>query len=282
MAVAALVGAVTVGLAGCGKPTGVDGNLTDDWQAIAAPQGFQPEAGTCHMRYEETGTRSSYDPVECTVQHLTETAYVGTTDASEVPAPGAAEYETVVKDCETNTAQFLGGDWHDGNLDLAYTFPSDEAWAGGAHWYRCEVIETDAFDGSDKLRPGSLKGELAKADSAVKLRCYSYDGKKDPVAIACAKKHNTEYVGSIPLARQADAEKDATMVKACRVQIAKYVGMAYRSDMNYRVGVFWQYPDADNFAAGDHKVRCYAWFSRKTVTGSLKGKGIKVLPIQYA
>jgi len=58
--------------------------------------------------------------------------------------------------------------------------------------------------------------------------------------------------------------------------------MKYTSDMRYRVGVFWDPMSEAEYAAGDRKVRCYAWFDPDTKRSSIKGAGAKALPIHYA
>ena len=79
------------------------------------------------------------------------------------------------------------------------------------------------------------------------------------------------------------AVKDRSkMVKACHQRIAAYAGMKYSSDMKYRVGSFWDPMSETEYAAGDRKVRCYAWFDPDTKTRSIKGAGAKALPIHYA
>jgi hypothetical protein len=283
MASVVLAGAAALGLAGCGLPEGVDGKIADGWAAFPAPQGFTPQAGACHTAYAETGYLSSYKPVDCSASHKTETVYVGTADAlATVPRHGSADYLKLVQTCEAKVSEFLGADWHDGKVWFGLTFPSAAAWAGGAHWYRCELAELEEVFGDEVNRTGSLHGELAKAGSAVRLGCFSYASGRSLTPVACTQKHNAEYAGSVAMPSFAAVKDRAKMVKACHQRIAAYAGMKYSSDMKYRVGVFWDPMSAAEYAAGDRKVRCYAWFSPETKTSSIKGAGAKALPIHYA
>ena len=56
-----------IGLAGCGNPGGVDGELTDDWGTIAEPVGFVPVAdtrstGKAHMVLNDATPEITVDP----------------------------------------------------------------------------------------------------------------------------------------------------------------------------------------------------------------------------
>lgn len=282
MAAVALAGAAALGLTGCGLPDGVDGKIADGWAAIPAPKGFTPDAGTCHTSYAETGYLSSYKPVECTTSHKAETVYVGTADSlSAPPKEGTADYLKLAQTCEAKVNEFLGADWHDGKVWFGLTFPSAAAWTGGAHWFRCEVVELEEIFGDDVARTSSLKGGLA-AGSPTRLGCFTYSSGKSPAPVACTTRHNAEYVGSVAVASHAAATNRTSMIKACHQKIAAYVGMKYDGNMKYRVGTFWDPMSATEFAAGDRKVRCYAWFSPDYKTKSIKGAGSKALPIQYA
>ncbi|NUT32816.1 MAG: septum formation family protein [Hamadaea sp.] len=282
MAAAALAGAAALALAGCGLPEGVDGKLTDGWAAIAEPKGFTPEAGTCHTSYAETAYLSSYKPVDCTTSHKSETVYVGTAEGlSSVPRKGTSEYVKLAQTCETKVNEFLGADWHDGKVWFGLTFPSVATWLGGAHWYRCEVVELEEVFGDDVARTSSLKGALA-AGSPTRLGCFTYTSGKSPAPVACTARHNAEYVGSVAVGSYAAAKSRNGMIKACHQKIAAYVGMKYDGNMKYRVGTFWDPMTETEFDNGDHKVRCYAWFSPDYKTKSIKGAGSKALPIHYA
>jgi len=283
IAAVVLTCATGLGLAGCGLPDGVDGRLTDQWAALPTPQGFTPTAGTCHSAYAETGYRTSYSPVDCGQSHMTETVYVGSDDSlSAPPKTGTPEYLKVAQVCEGKINEFVGADWHDGKLWFGLTFPSTTAWAGGAHWYRCELVALEEVFGEETTRTGSLKGELVNPASSVRLGCFSYASGKSVAPVACTQKHNAEYVGSVAVSSFAVVKDRTKMIKACHQRIAAYVGMKYSSDMKYRTGVFWDPMTETEYADGDRKVRCYAWFSPDTKTKSIRGAGAKALPVHYA
>jgi Septum formation len=283
IAAVALAGAAVLGLAGCGLPNGVDGNLTNQWAAPPAPEGFTPRAGTCHSAYNETSYRTSYQPIDCGQSHLTETVDVGTADGlSAPPKRGTPDYLKLVQGCEAKVNAFLGADWHDGKIWFGLSFPSSEAWSGGAHWYRCELGVLEEVYGEETYQTGSLHGELTKPASPVRLGCFSYKSGGDITPVACTQKHNSEYVGAVAMPSFAAVKDKNKVITACRQRVAAYVGMKYTSDMKYRTGLFWDPMTEQEYAEGDHKVRCYAWFDPDTKTKSIKGGGAKALPIHYA
>jgi hypothetical protein len=53
------------------------------------------------------------------------------------------------------------------------------------------------------------------------------------------------------------------------------------ADLEFRTGVVSLPGGEDVWAAGDHAVRCYLWLDSAKLTSSLKGRGVKALPVQY-
>src|SRR2546428_487435 len=87
-----LIGATALAMSGCSLPPGTDGDLTNQWPMMAAPTGWEPEAGKCHSAFEVAATRSSYYPVDCTQLHSYETVAVVqfTGNAANLGAPPGA------------------------------------------------------------------------------------------------------------------------------------------------------------------------------------------------
>src|SRR5687768_17390606 len=89
---AALVGMLLV-LSGCGRQVpGADGNLIDDWRAMAAPTFDLPGVGAC-MDGPAKFARAS--AIACDRGHTLEVVLVGTVegDAAQAPEPPAAGSE---------------------------------------------------------------------------------------------------------------------------------------------------------------------------------------------
>lgn len=283
--------------AGCGNPDGTDGDLADDWPALAEPAGFTPEAGVCHLAaYAGSATRDAYEEADCALRHRTETVHVGAYDgpaaAADAPpeadsAAGRAAYRT----CDEKTTAYVGGAWRTARLWIGVTAPTAAGWRGGSRWYRCEVLEIGSVedDGGPVLRTGSLRDALRSPSSPLRLTCYAVTtGKSGAIdtmpKASCSAKHNAEFVGVWDAGDLPYPEKDATWRKfhdGCRGLIARYAGVPDDGDLPYRTGVVSLPGGADVWDQGDHRVRCYLWLDGAALTAPLRGAGPAELPVQY-
>ncbi len=296
LGITAVLGAVLL-VAGCGKPGGVDGDLTNGWGAMAAAEGFEPNTAACHTaNFNPVGARGTYEEVDCAQKHRTETVYVGTyespaADADVPPADGSAGSRAAYSVCDQKTTTFVGGPWRDARLWIGVTHPTVAAWSGGARWYRCEVLELNSVedDGGLVQRDSSLRDVLAAGTSDVLLTCYAIqlDGNgaiATMPGVSCTAKHNGEFAG-VWYAKDLDYPKnDATWAKfhdGCRDLIGDFVSVPKDDDLQYRTGVVSLPGGADVWAQGDRGVRCYLWLDGVELTSTLKGKGVKSLPVQY-
>ncbi|MCA2215891.1 septum formation family protein [Jidongwangia harbinensis] len=284
-------------LAGCGNPRGVDGDLTNDWTPIAAPTGFVPETGTCHLaNFAAAGPRGTYEEIDCKLKHRTETVYVGrypdpAAEADAPPADGSAGAREAYRTCDQKTTAYVGGQWRTARLWVGVTRPTAAAWTGGARWFRCEVLEISTIedDGGLVMRVGSLRDALRDRTSPLRLACYAIEMDAAGAittmpATPCAAGHNAEFVGiwyadDLPYPTQ---DKEWGPFHAgCRNLIAAYVDVPNDADLQFRTGVVSLPGGADVWALGDRGVRCYLWVDAATLTSSLKGKGVQALPVQF-
>jgi hypothetical protein len=284
-------------LAGCGNPGGVDGDLTNGWSALPAPTGFVPVAETCHLAtFAPVGLRATYEEVDCKLRHRTETVFVGTyvdpaAEAAAPPADGSAAARETYRTCDLTTSEYVGGPWRSGRLWIGVTQPSPAAWTGGARWFRCEVKEVSSIEDNDNtvMRIGSLKDALASPASPLRLNCYAIKLDANGVidlmpGLTCKADHNAEFVGvwnAGDLDYPTQDKQWATFHDGCRKLIANFVGVPDDNDLQFRTGVVSMPGGEDVWALGDHGVRCYLWLDGSVLTSSLKGKGVKGLPIQY-
>jgi hypothetical protein len=284
-------------VAGCGNPGGVDGDLTNGWGPMAPAAGFEPRPGTCHSaNFAMVGARATYEEVGCELEHRTETAYVGTydspaADADDPPADGSAGARRAYEVCDDQTTKYVGGPWRNARLWIGVTHPTPAAWAGGTRWFRCEVLELSSVEDSGGVvqRTGSLRGVLAKGTSDLMLTCYAIQLDNSGTIqsmppVGCSAKHNAEYVGTWYAGDAGYPRKDADWTKfhdGCRKLVATYAGVPDDADLQYRSGVVSLPGGDDVWELGDHGVRCYLWLDGAGLTGSLKGKGPKSLPVQY-
>jgi hypothetical protein len=292
---AALAAALFAG--GCAGSGSVDGDLTNGWAAMAAATGFEPTTGTCHSaNFTPVGARSTYEEIDCSLQHRGETVFVGSydapaADAETPPEDGSAGARAVYDLCDQRTTEYLGGPWRDARLWIGVTHPTESAWSGGARWYRCEVLELSSIedDGGVVQRSGSLRGVLADANADLQLGCYAVQQDSGGAistmpAVACTAKHNAEFVG-VWFAKDLDyPSDDASWAKfhdGCRALIATYAKVPNDGDLQFRTGVVSLPGGKDVWEQGDRGVRCYLWLDGASLTASVKDKGDTGLPIQY-
>ncbi|HEX8627591.1 MAG TPA: septum formation family protein [Catenuloplanes sp.] len=291
------IGALLVApLSGCGKPLGIDGELADDWTPVSAPTPFTPPAGSCHTTgYSEVGYLASFEAVDCSASHRTETVHVGAFPAAAAgldapPAKGSAEARTAYQECDRKAKDFVGADWRLGRLWLGVVLPSPEAWSGGARWFRCDMTEmtTVEDDGETVSRTGSLSGVL-KAASPITLTCYAVRLNKAGAIETmppsdCAKPHNAEFAGLWNAPEGPYPKKDADWDRfhdECRKIIAGFAKLPVDANIRFRTGVVSLPAAEDQWQLGNRGVRCYLWLNDKKLTRSMKGAGAGAMPVQF-
>ena len=279
------VGALAVLLtAGCAPP-GTDGDLVDDWPAMAQPQVWSPVEGDCHgpSGYVIRDDLGGYKPVSCTDAHQWETfrvaAFTGEQAERKSPPPvGGVDRRATFDECSAEADKFVGGSWRDGRLGLRVLYPTAQAWSHGARWFRCELAQVDTIYPVD--RKESLRDALTGA-APLARGCYRTDVEFDKVPVACDKAHQYEYVGTW-LAPNGDwaefAAREKMIHKRCLSLVAKFAGLRDDSTMPYRSGTSYALPDRSQWEEGDRGVVCHLWLDRK-LTRSLKGAGAKGLPM---
>lgn len=284
---AALACALALGAGGCGadRPDGVDGDLTNGWRPMLAATQFRPQAGACHAEIVETGTAENYEPVACTAAHLAETIAVADLAGAGTLRTPKAGLARAFATCSQRATAFLGGDWRTGWVVLQPVLPSAKAWAGGAHWVRCDVAESSPIDGALVHRTASMKGTV-KAGGKLRMACANPKIAGESVAemhpVACASSHTAEFAGlfSTAKAKSSDLSGDE-LAKGCDAAIARFAGLRNDSSLPSRIGWLGFPPDDTAWQMGDRAVRCFLWLNGEKMKGSYRGAGPGKLKIHY-
>jgi hypothetical protein len=260
-------------------PSGVDGDLTDDWRPMPAATQFRPAAGTCHDDLSDEGALEDYAPIPCTTSHVAETAAVG--DLRGAGRDPAAAF----RQCGRQVDSFLGADWRTGWLILQPVLPSPAAWAGGARWYRCDLAETSPVDGRVVDRRTSLKAGLT-GRSPLLMACANPTIKGEQVTemhpVTCSKAHTSEFAGLFSTtAKTSDDLSTAKVEKGCDAAIAKFAHIPNDSSISARVGWLGFPPDDASWKSGDRAIRCFLWLNGEKMTGSYRNAGTAKLKIHY-
>src|SRR5690606_9555026 len=141
-----------------------------------------PETGIClDNPYQENVALVRYArPVDCSDLHQLETIYGGAFDEEDVidqdesSGPGTARWREAFQECDEADDEYLGADFRHGDLWLGVAVPRDDAWAAGARWFRCDLVEQQSFFQS-QLWPDALRGALSEAASlrpGLVLGCF--------------------------------------------------------------------------------------------------------------
>ena len=271
--------------AGCSASGNHD--ITADWPVMAAAQTFVPAVKTCHEVLETTASATTYQPVDCAELHVSETFWVGRAqDAPVAPVAGSAASKQAYAECARKSTAYLGGSMRSARVSVHLIWPTREAWTAGSRWLRCDLTETGLDGQSDQSRTGSLAGAL-KGRSALLLGCFNPKVSADDVstmtAVACTTSHRAEYVGTWTapdIAYDAQTKDRTRTATGCRSVIADYTDVPDDANMQYRSGWISYNPTRTQWQLGERRVRCFLWFSDKTLTRSLKGAGPSVLPVQ--
>ncbi|MFG2103884.1 septum formation family protein [Micromonospora echinaurantiaca] len=284
-----LAGTAVALLAGCVRPGGSDGDLTDDWPALRPPQLFVPASGACLPRITAVVQASTYETVDCSRNHLAEAIHVGTFTGSAAegdrPEPGSPALGTARRECDERVREVLGGDWHAARLTLNIALPSAPAWRGGARWFRCDLSETDSIDNTRPVnRTGSLRGAMI-GDSPLVHRCFDPkligENLNYMAPVLCTEPHRAEFVGVYVERDMSWAEFTRNAPQAhrrCMALIAAFADVPNNSDLPYRAGSIFYPPSQREWEEGDRGVRCFLWSDDRKLTRSMRGVGPKGLP----
>lgn len=292
---AAVLIVAVLALAGCGRPAGVDGSLTNNWPAMPEPSLPAVTAPACYllsMLADPTTVRQWPAPVACTASHNSETFFVGqfTGAAAQTPAPPRLGGEATIAayaECTRAAREYLGDDWRAALLEVALLLPTHGHWELGARWYRCDVVQySKAQTSALEVRTTSAKGILA-GPSDVRLGCFHHTAGIEALGglnpVACTEPHNVEFVGVPDLPAGPYLEGDArepSAEKACHTAIAAYVGLPNDNDMQYRTGWVSGVFSPEQWSLGNRGMRCYLWTDTKVLTTSMKGAGTKAFPVR--
>ncbi|GAA1404127.1 septum formation family protein [Catellatospora coxensis] len=279
MVLAALL--TNLALTGCapGLPSEADGDLVDDWAAMAAVTGWEPKVGECMSGVPVAVAMRSAPVVDCAEPHHGEVVHVGKFSIDKYPGP--TDKAAALVECDAKAKAYLGRAWGDARLELRVATPRTDTWQSGARWFRCEVSEIKTFDRDNSFttRTGSLKGAVP---AALLSGCVVVHEQGDDIAqmedVPCNKPHNAEYVGVFRASAATPyptSERQWNAIHSqCQVLKGKFLGVS-AGQAEYYGGIASARSKSD-WDEGDHVVRCaVSWKKKisKSVRGS-KGKGI--------
>lgn len=226
-------------LAGCtasGQGSDVDPQQVDAVEA--------PELGACReltpddVAQPSNATRT----VDCSQPHTAQTFAVGSLPESladaayDDEAVGAYAYRT----CTGRFQKFVGGDESlvmRSVLSWAWFRPSEEAWADGARWYRCDVVGGNEESSSFVDLPAEVKGLLGGRVADTWLVCANGPTVAAP-RVPCSEPHTWRAVTTIKLGEPEDPYPGDRLVEVrtrdfCDKSVGAVLGYPVRYDFAY-------------------------------------------------
>jgi hypothetical protein len=288
--VAAVTAVAAMVASACSNAPAVgDGDIGLDWAVLPEPVVATPPSDVC------TGGVATYadwslpgfglPPNDCGTEHQSETFHVGTLTADETvgaPQVGDELFGEAYTECVKQADAFLGGDHRMARVFLTPIPPSERQWAGGARWFRCELIEIGSTSGSIVKRTASMRDGLRGA-KPLALTCanekLSADKKfvQEVTFVSCATAHDSEMTGihTEPAGPYPGLEKLNPKVNAACFGVgAKYLGMS-RSALDSVGGISWfAWPGGeDAWSVGDRSSRCFMGeHPARKLKGSIKNR----------
>jgi hypothetical protein len=304
-AIAAVLASLLLATSGCAlRPSGTDGDLSDDWRPLAAPKFDVPAVGAClgsTAKRPFDPTYTAVTTIECDRAHTLEVVSIGTVEGNAAqtsgpPEAGSEGYQAAYTACGKAVNDYVGGDWHTGLLGIDVRQPTGSAWKGGLRSYLCSVFSISSAYGDMQLSTGTLKAGLA-GDAPKAMRCLEVvgttgsDGWWDRLStmtpIDCAQPHQAEFAGTVQIAAStggklpSDELLEQWTSDPCWAAAARFVGLTEAQfDKRAEFGIAWDGMDKHQWNAGDRHQRCFALLSpAKKVRASIKGLGSKALPV---
>jgi hypothetical protein len=267
-----LAGLVATAPAACGAPR----DITGSWPAMPSAAFVVPSAGDCflggHMGPFEVDVEDVI-AADCKSEHTIEIVAAHAFTASTTrPETGDPEYNTAYATCMAATTDYLGGDWHAGQVFLNVWLPSRRAWASGDRHYSCAVgvDTTGRYTGTITT---TLRGAIAHGTGTFAQRCgtivssgspdkYGFYSTFDVITpTACTSPHDAEFTGAVqvpdgPYPNTHDLLQLAGDV--CEAPTLGFLGETRskfyrRTDLNY----MWFLPRPEGWTSGDRTAQCY-------------------------
>lgn len=285
--------AVSLLVAGCSMPAGVDRKLVDDWPQLPEAKVFVPAARVCYFYTSSVDDRAAkFPPTDCTNLHNVETVSVGAFsgadgDRDTVPPDGHPARRRAYEDCTQAANAFLGGDWRTGRLRLEAIVPKSAQWSAGARWYRCDLIELNNTSRVRQGRTNTLQGALT-GNSTVGIGCVQVSVNADSTvsavtSVECSAPHNAEFAGIFEHPDgpyPSDEEVHNQFRGGCMAVVAAYAGVPNDANLVYRTGrYYWPMFAKREWLEGNRGTRCYLIDINRTFTSSLKRVGPAGLPL---
>lgn len=230
----------------------------------AAVSTTPPATGVCRMLTDAQVAKKSNGnaPIACSETHDAETFAVGALPSRfaksdyDDPALDSWAYAT----CARAFPTYLGTDESTAMRSLltwVWFRPSQDAWAAGARWYRCDVLGGSASQHSYVDLPTSTKGLLQGRGDDHWMACAKGRSVGTGIKVPCSVSHDWRAATTIKLGEAdakypGDAAAKAKTKSYCAESIDAWLGYPASYDFGYT----WF--GAQEWQAGNRRSVCWA------------------------
>ena len=223
-----------------------------------------PRLGACRVLTPDDVAQPSNETetVDCAVDHTAETYAVGALPDEFADAAyddrelGAFAYRT----CAKEFAEFVGADESlvmRTVLNWAWFRPTEDGWADGDRWYRCDVVGGGEQSASFVDLPASAEGLLLGKPDDRWLVCADGESVSGAPKIPCSEPHNWRAVTTIKLGQPDDDYPGDRVVEVrTRDFCSDSVGAWLNYPVTYDFGYTW-FHEAE-WEAGNRRSVCWA------------------------
>lgn len=226
----------------------------------------RPAVGDCHRlsARDLLGSADTRPAVDCSEEHTSETAFVGTFKAAVLGEPssltGDRANRRAAGTCRTEAASYLGTDparlWLT-RVEVFWFVPTPDEVDAGADWLRCDVVVLRRDDELMTL-PRSMQGALATTAALDRfgLCGTARPGSKKFRRVACGEKHSWQAISTIPI-RGGERYPGTRRVRSigedpCQREAREAQGGALQYDYG------WEWPTKAQWEAGQRHGYCWA------------------------
>ena len=253
----AWIALLLLAMSGCMQATDGDGSSSE-------AEMRSPKTGACRALTPDDITRptNATPAVDCAQDHTAETFAVGSfPDEVATDDPDDAAHGSYVYDrCQRGFQSFLGGDASlvlRSTMTWAWFRPTDDAWADGARWYRCDVVgggeDSRAFLNLPKTSRGLL---LGRPDDRWQV-CANGPRVSGSVKVPCSDEHSWRAVTAVVLGEPGDHYPGDRLVESrTRDFCSRSVGAWSNYPVDYDYGYTW-FHEAE-WDAGNRRSVCWA------------------------
>ncbi|QWC85821.1 septum formation family protein [Nocardioidaceae bacterium] len=225
-----------------------------------------PQLGACRDLTPEDVAQPAddTDPVACAEKHTAQTFVVGSFPervtrgtAWDSPALGAYIYD----ECTRRFAAFVGGDESIRLRSLvswAWFRPTEEQWADGARWFRCDIVGGTPAAASYAPLPRDAKGLFARGPVEQWMQCVDGPTITSAPATPCTEKHTWRAIRFVKVTNGPKEKYPGDKIVAsrardgCSDQVADYLD--YQPEYEFAYSWFHE----AEWKAGNRVAVCWA------------------------